>query len=591
MTQASIPVLQKEPALWAQLKDKLYSDAHDPRDAPIGAKQSIMIGMGMTEKQGGSDVRANTTLAVPVGAGGRGGEHLLRGHKWFFSAPMCDAHLVVARTEAGGPSCFYVPRWRPDGTKNAVRIQRLKNKVGNRSNSSSEIELDDAWGVMLGEEGRGIPTIIEMATYTRLNCVLGSAAILRQGLVQAIAYTRQRHAFGRALAEQPLMRAVLADLALESEAALALAMRLAQAFERGEPAWTRIVAPAAKFWVCKRAVEAAGEVMEIFGGNGYVDDGPIARLFREAPVNSIWEGSGNVMCLDVMRAISREPDAAHALIDELHALGGRDARIRAELDALRACAAALSPQHVFIPDNATGDGDLGRRYAAAANASVATQVVEIAADHVGVYVDAKRGFATRTLPDVVLLAPNAVDPTLPFVGAARTLAAPDARAAGDGGDARYRDFGLEEIDAAQVALEEADFIVSAGNGVTDIAAFETLAATFGAAIGASRVAVDNGHFTRDKQVGATGKTVDASIYIAFGISGAVQHLQGIKDCRHVIAVNLDGRAPIAKRANLTIVGDAQATIAALIEAVNAARAAQPRAGAVSNEREYMGAAA
>ncbi|ABA49206.1 DNA alkylation response protein [Burkholderia pseudomallei] len=336
MTQASIPVLQKEPALWAQLKDKLYSDTHDPRDAPIGAKQSIMIGMGMTEKQGGSDVRANTTLAVPVGAGGRGGEHLLRGHKWFFSAPMCDAHLVVARTEAGGPSCFYVPRWRPDGTKNAVRIQRLKNKVGNRSNSSSEIELDDAWGVMLGEEGRGIPTIIEMATYTRLNCVLGSAAILRQGLVQAIAYTRQRHAFGRALAEQPLMRAVLADLALESEAALALAMRLAQAFERGEPAWTRIVAPAAKFWVCKRAVEAAGEVMEIFGGNGYVDDGPIARLFREAPVNSIWEGSGNVMCLDVMRAISREPDAAHALIDELHALGGRDARIRAELDALRA---------------------------------------------------------------------------------------------------------------------------------------------------------------------------------------------------------------------------------------------------------------
>ncbi|MHA7358768.1 electron transfer flavoprotein subunit alpha/FixB family protein [Burkholderia pseudomallei] len=262
-----------------------------------------------------------------------------------------------------------------------------------------------------------------------------------------------------------------------------------------------------------------------------------------------------------------------------------------ELDALRACAAALSPQHVFIPDNATGDGDLGRRYAAAANASVATQVVEIAADHVGVYVDAKRGFATRTLPDVVLLAPNAVDPTLPFVGAARTLAAPDARAAGDGGDARYRDFGLEEIDAAQVALEEADFIVSAGNGVTDIAAFETLAATFGAAIGASRVAVDNGHFTRDKQVGATGKTVDASIYIAFGISGAVQHLQGIKDCRHVIAVNLDGSAPIAKRANLTIVGDAQATIAALIEAVNAARAVQPRAGAVSNEREYMGAAA
>ncbi|AOJ61119.1 DNA alkylation response protein [Burkholderia ubonensis] len=344
MTQAAIPVLQKEPALWEMLRDKLYSDVYDPRDVPVADKRSIWIGMGMTEKQGGSDVRANTTLATPVGAGGRGGEYRLRGHKWFFSAPMCDAHLVVARTDAGGPSCFYVPRWRPDGTKNAVEIQRLKDKVGNRSNSSSEIELDDAWGIMLGDEGRGIPTIIEMATCTRLNCVLGSAAMLRQGVVQAIAYTRQRHAFGRALAEQPLMRTVLADLALESEAALALAMRLAAAFERddtpGERAWKRIVTPAAKFWVCKRAVELTGEVMEVFGGNGYVDDGPISRLFREAPVNSIWEGSGNVMCLDVLRAVSREPDAAAALFDELRELGGDEPRIRAALDALRAMLAA-----------------------------------------------------------------------------------------------------------------------------------------------------------------------------------------------------------------------------------------------------------
>ncbi|KVX98181.1 DNA alkylation response protein [Burkholderia ubonensis] len=344
MTQAAIPVLQKEPALWEMLRDKLYSDVYDPRDVPVADKRSIWIGMGMTEKQGGSDVRANTTLATPAGAGGRGGEYRLRGHKWFFSAPMCDAHLVVARTDAGGPSCFYVPRWRPDGTKNAVEIQRLKDKVGNRSNSSSEIELDDAWGIMLGDEGRGIPTIIEMATYTRLNCVLGSAAMLRQGVVQAIAYTRQRHAFGRALAEQPLMRTVLADLALESEAALALAMRLAAAFERDdtprERAWKRIVTPAAKFWVCKRAVELTGEVMEVFGGNGYVDDGPIARLFREAPVNSIWEGSGNVMCLDVLRAVSREPDAAAALFDELRELGGDEPRISAALDALRAMLAA-----------------------------------------------------------------------------------------------------------------------------------------------------------------------------------------------------------------------------------------------------------
>ncbi|AOJ72034.1 MULTISPECIES: electron transfer flavoprotein subunit alpha/FixB family protein [Burkholderia] len=287
-------------------------------------------------------------------------------------------------------------------------------------------------------------------------------------------------------------------------------------------------------------------------------------------------------------------DAGALGADTLIVLRGLDRRAFAperELDALRACAAALSPQHVFMPDNATGDGDLGRRYAAATNASVATHVAEIAADHVGVYVNAKRSFATRTLPDVVLLAPNAVDPKLPFVGAAleRTLdAVSDARASSVD---HYHDLGLEEIDAAQVALEEADFIVSAGNGVTDVAAFETLAATFGAAIGASRVAVDNGHFTRDKQVGATGKTVDASVYIAFGISGAVQHLQGIKDCRHVIAVNLDGSAPIVKRANLTIVGDAQATIAALIDAVSAARATHGRSSAASRESEYMGAAA
>ncbi|CAN0617660.1 putative acyl-CoA dehydrogenase AidB [Burkholderia multivorans] len=340
MTQASIPVLQKEPALWEALRDKLYGDAYDPRDVPVPAKRSIWLGMGMTEKQGGSDVRANTTRATPAGPGGRGGEYLLRGHKWFFSAPMCDAHLVVARTSEGGLSCFYVPRWRPDGTKNPVEIQRLKNKVGNRSNSSSEVELNDAWGIMLGEEGRGIPTIIEMATYTRLSCVLGSAAMLRQGVVQAIAYTRQRHAFGRALAEQPLMRTVLADLALESEAALALAMRLAEAFEHGDAphqqAWKRIVTPAAKFWVCKRAVELTGEVMEVFGGNGYVDDGPIARLFREAPVNSIWEGSGNVMCLDVLRAISREPDAAAALFDELDKMSAGEPLIRDALGTLRA---------------------------------------------------------------------------------------------------------------------------------------------------------------------------------------------------------------------------------------------------------------
>ncbi len=325
MTTAAIPLLQKEPALWQQLQGKLFSHEYDPRDLPVANKASMWLGMGMTEKQGGSDVRANTTVAMPVHAGGRGGEYLLRGHKWFFSAPMCDAHLVVARMgEGGGQACFYVPRWRPDGSRNAVRVQRLKDKVGNRSNSSSEVEFEDAWGILMGEEGRGIPTIIEMATYTRLNCVLGSAAILRSATVQALAYARRRSVFGKLLAEQPLMRTVLADLALESEAALQIAMRLAQAYERGgdegdplERAWKRIMTPAAKFWVCKRGVELTGEAMEVLGGNGYVDTGVMARLFREAPVNSIWEGSGNVMCLDVLRAISREPDGAQLLLQDL----------------------------------------------------------------------------------------------------------------------------------------------------------------------------------------------------------------------------------------------------------------------------------
>jgi len=340
MTQAAIPVLQKEPVLWAQLKDRLLSTDYDERDLPLAQKRSIWLGMGMTEKQGGSDVRANTTLATPVGQGGRGAEYALRGHKWFFSAPMCDAHLVVAKTADGGPSCFFVPRWRPDGTKNAVQIQRLKSKVGNRSNSSSEVEFQDAYGLLMGEPGRGIPTIIEMAGYTRLNCVVGSAAMLRQALVQALHYARHRQAFGRLLIEQPLMRSVLCDLALESEAAVALMMRLAQAFEQqAEPsqrAWMRMLTPAAKFWVCKRGVELTGEAMEVLGGNGYVDEGVMARLFREAPVNSIWEGSGNVMCLDVLRAIAREPQALEVLLDERAPNLGDEARLQVALAQLRA---------------------------------------------------------------------------------------------------------------------------------------------------------------------------------------------------------------------------------------------------------------
>jgi len=325
MTFASIPVLQRESALFDTLRERLYSREHDPRDLPWPQKTSMMIGMGMTEKQGGSDVRSNRTEARALdGAGGRGGAYRLTGHKWFFSAPQCDAHLVLARTDTSdGLSCFFVPRFAPDGTKNAVHVQRLKNKVGNRSNASSEVEFFDAYGVMIGDEGRGVPTIIEMANYTRLDCVIGSAALMRAALVQAIHHARHRSAFGRLLAGQPLMQNVLADLALESEAATVLFMHLARAFEDSADAsgdgalearaWRRIVTPAAKFWVCKRALAFTGEAMEVWGGNGYVEEGPMARFYREAPVNSIWEGSGNVMCLDVLRALEREADAAQAL--------------------------------------------------------------------------------------------------------------------------------------------------------------------------------------------------------------------------------------------------------------------------------------
>ncbi|MDO8179238.1 MAG: isovaleryl-CoA dehydrogenase [Undibacterium sp.] len=320
MTFAAIPVLQNEPALFAQLKDKLYARHHDARDLPIAQKTSIMIGMGMTEKQGGSDVRSNSTVAVPVTTGGRGAEYLLTGHKWFFSAPMCDAHLILARSETG-LSCFFVPRWKPDGSKNAVLVQRLKEKLGNRSNSSSEVEFQDALGIMVGEEGRGIPTIIEMANLTRLDCVIGSAALMRHALTQAVHHARHRSAFGRLLAEQPLMRNVLADLALESEAATLLMLKLASALDAPDDplqrAWKRIITPAAKFWICKRALEFTGECMEVWGGNGYVESSPMARMYREAPVNSIWEGSGNVMCLDVLRAIARDPQGMQLLLEQL----------------------------------------------------------------------------------------------------------------------------------------------------------------------------------------------------------------------------------------------------------------------------------
>lgn len=337
MTLGSIPLIQREPELWAKIGDKLLSTEYDERDVPISQKKSIWLGMGMTEKQGGSDVRANETIAVPVAESGRGQAYLLTGHKWFFSAPMCDAHLVMAKTEQDGLACFFVPRWLENGTKNPIHIQRLKDKVGNRSNSSSEVEFKEAWGIMIGEAGRGIPTIIEMANYTRLTCSVGSTAMLRQALVQCLAYTRQRKAFGKHLAEQPLMRAVLADLALETEAAMQLSFHLARCYETDDAlsvAWKRIMTPASKFWICKRAVELTGEMMEVFGGNGYVDNGIMARIFKEAPVNTIWEGSGNVMCLDVLRAISRDVESIEILFQDLATTAMQDEQLKQELQNL-----------------------------------------------------------------------------------------------------------------------------------------------------------------------------------------------------------------------------------------------------------------
>jgi putative acyl-CoA dehydrogenase len=355
MTFASIPVLRREPALFSGLADKLYSREHDARDVPLAEKRSMMVGMGMTEKQGGSDVRTNQTRAYALEAGGRGGAYRLVGHKWFFSAPQCDAHLVLARIDdEEGISCFYVPRFAPDGKRNAIQLNRLKDKLGNRSNASGEVEFLDAYGVLIGEAGRGVPTIIEMANYTRLDCVIGSAALIRAALVQAIHHARHRTAFGRLLVDQPLMRNVLADLALESEAATMLFMRLAGAFDghlaaeagRGERegdvdrAWRRIVTPAAKFWICKRALAFCGEAMEVLGGNGYVEETPMARYYREAPVNSIWEGSGNVMCLDVLRALERDPVAAQALIEHWRGEAQGHRSMEAALDGLERSLAA-----------------------------------------------------------------------------------------------------------------------------------------------------------------------------------------------------------------------------------------------------------
>ncbi len=331
MTYSAFPALQRQPDLLEAWAPHIVSLTYDPRSLPVAQKRGALIGMGMTEKQGGSDVRANTTRALPAGSPG---EYLLTGHKWFCSAPMCDAFLVLA--QAGrGLSCFLLPRWTPEEKRNGFHLQRLKDKLGNRSNASSEVEFDGAWARLVGEEGRGVNTILEMVNHTRLDCVIGSAAMMRQSVMQAMHHCSHRAAFGKRLVEQPVMRAVLADLAVESEAATVLMMRLARAYDRGdeEAPFRRIATAMAKYWVCKRASPHAAEALECLGGNGYVEESIMPRVYREAPLNSIWEGSGNVICLDVLRALSKEPAARDALVEELGLARGADRRLDAALDA------------------------------------------------------------------------------------------------------------------------------------------------------------------------------------------------------------------------------------------------------------------
>lgn len=339
MTYAAIPALRTTPAIADEWIPRLLSASYDQRDIPVTEKTGATMGMFMTEKQGGSDVRANSTRAVAAGSGaGPGAEYLLTGHKFFCSAPMCDAFLTLAYTDIG-LSCFLVPRWKPDGERNTLFIQRLKDKLGNRSNASSEMELQDTFGVMVGDEGRGVRTIIDMVQGTRLYCCAGSAALMRQALVQALHHTRHRSAFQKKLIQQPLMQNVLADLAIESEAALVLALRIARAMDEAgtsesAAAFARIATAIGKYWNCKRAPGHIVEAMECHGGPGYVEESILPRLYREAPVNSIWEGSGNIMCLDVLRAMFREEAAVPAFLSEIDLARGENSAFDAAADAL-----------------------------------------------------------------------------------------------------------------------------------------------------------------------------------------------------------------------------------------------------------------
>jgi putative acyl-CoA dehydrogenase len=320
MTYSAVPVVRLNPVLAAEWEPRIDAASYDPSFRPASEKSGVLVGMAMTEKQGGSDVRANITRAVPGGDGA----YVLEGHKWFCSAPMNDAFLVLAQAP-GGLSCFFLPRWTPDGRRNGIEIQRLKSKLGNRSNASAEVEFHGAWARLVGEEGRGVATIIDMVQHTRLDCTLGSAALMRRALVEALHHCRYREAFGRRLVEHALMRNVLADLAIESEAATVFALRVARAFDENDTAFARLAVAVAKYWTCKRVPVHVAEALECLGGNGYVEDSAMPRLYREAPVNSIWEGSGNVIVLDALRTMKKEPESLERLLAEIRL--ARDPRI------------------------------------------------------------------------------------------------------------------------------------------------------------------------------------------------------------------------------------------------------------------------
>jgi putative acyl-CoA dehydrogenase len=331
MTFAAIPALRTEPGLLDEWSPLLTSTEYDPGLRPVTEKAAALCGMAMTERQGGSDVRANETVAQM----GAGGEATLHGHKWFCSAPMCDAFLVLAQA-SGGLTCFLLPRVLPDGTLNAFRIDRLKDKLGNRSNASAEIQLEGAWAQRVGEEGRGVATIIEMVVHTRLDCVLGSTALMRRAVAEATHHASHRVAFGRALAEQPLMQNVLADVCVDSEAATLLALRLARAYDEDDVPFRRLATAVAKYWVCKTTPPLVAEALECIGGNGYVEEGVLPRLYRESPLNSIWEGPGNVQALDVLRTLGRQPESAEAVLQEIDLAAGVDTRLDTAVAALRA---------------------------------------------------------------------------------------------------------------------------------------------------------------------------------------------------------------------------------------------------------------